>query len=757
LALILTSIAGGCDATTPPTAPSKTTTPTNTLPATPHAKMPYPDTPRGDQVDTYHGHEVADPYRWLEDSESQATRRWVEAQNDVARAYLDAVPYRDWIARRLTELNDYPRQGIPSVKGVRYFFSKNSGLQNQSVLYTAESLDDEPRVLLDPNAFSDDGTVALSGIKASDDGRLLAYGVSEAGSDWQTWRFRDVESGDDLDDALRWVKFSDVAWLPNASGFYYSRYDKPTGESELQAANYFQKLYLHRIGTPQSDDLLVFKNPDEKEWGFSPKVSDDGRFLVINVWRGSDRKNAILYQRLDVSGADAAGAEVPNAEVLTLTDTFDAEYAFVGNDGDTFWLRTDWQADNGQLIAVDLAHTEPENRRTVIAESSDAVEGIELVGGRFFTHYLHDAHSAVRMFDTSGGSLGEVELPGMGTASGFGGRSDDSETFYAFESFTTPPVILRYDVAAEVSSVIYRADVTFDSDVYETSQVKVKSADGTEVPVFVTMRKGTEPDGQQPTLLYGYGGFNVALTPTFSSRNALWLEMGGVYAMANLRGGGEYGRQWHEAGKLLNKQRVFNDFIATAEWLTDSYSSPARLAINGGSNGGLLVGTCLTQRPELFGAAVPVVGVMDMLRFHRFTIGWAWVPEYGSSDDAEQFEVLYRYSPLHNIADNVLYPPTMVLTGDHDDRVVPGHSLKFAAEMQAAQAKYLESHEVSEDNVPPILLRVDIRAGHGAGKPTSKRIDEAADVLAFLALELDMPMPPAESSPRANVTAKTTE
>ena len=749
-ALFLASL--GCDHTLPAT-PSVEPKSTPKLPAAmPITKMSYVPTPRGDQVDSYHGHEVADPYRWLEDADSDATENWVRAQNDVARTYLDSVPCRDWIVRRMTELTDHPHHGIPSVKGGQYFFTKNSGLQDQSVLYTAESLADKPRVLLDPNTFSNDGTVALSGLAASDDGQLLAYGVSEAGSDWQTWRVRDVTSGADLVDELRWVKFSDVAWLPDSSGFYYSRYDEPTDDEEFQAANYFQKLYLHRLGTPQSDDLLVFENPEEREWGFSPSVSDDGRFLVINVWRGADRKNAILYQRLD-----APDAEEHSAEVITLTDAFDAEYGFVGNDGNTFWLQTDWQADNGQLIAVDLDRPRREHWTTLIPESEDVVEGIGLVGGRFFVHYLHDAHTLVRMFDTLGKPLGTVELPGMGTAHGFGGRNENSETFYSFESFTTPPTIFRFDIDAESSRVIHRADVPFDSDAYETRQVRVTSADGTEVPVFVTMRKGIELNGEHPTLLYGYGGFNISLTPTFSSRNALWLEMGGAYAVATLRGGGEYGRQWHEAGQLLNKQRVFDDFIAAAEWLGDSYTSPERIAINGGSNGGLLVGACMTQRPELFGAVVPVVGVMDMLRFHLFTIGWAWVPEYGSSDNAEQFEVLYRYSPLHNISADILYPPTMILTGDHDDRVVPGHSLKFAAEMQAAQSRYLASHDVAPEEVPPILLRVDIRAGHGAGKPTNKRIEEAADVLTFLARELDVPMPPAESSSAAQLSAGATE
>ena len=676
------------------------------------SKLVYPETRKSDHVDVYHGIEVADPYRWLEDPNSQESRKWIEAQNKLTASYLEKVPARAWIKQRLTKLWDYEKYGVPTQRGGNYIYSRNDGLQNQSVLYVAEGLDAEPRELLDPNKLSDDGTVALMGYESSDDGRLLAYGLATAGSDWQEWRVRDVETAKDLEDHLQWVKFSGVSWTPDGQGFYYSRYDEPSAETKLTGTNYYQKLFYHKIGTPQSEDQLVYKRDDEKEWGFSGDVTDDGRYLIISVWRGTEQKNQIFYKDL----------EKPDSEVVELISKFEAEYSFVGNDGPVFYFRTDLDAPRYRLIAVNSDEPARDRWRELVPTAEDVLEDVRLIGGRFLASYLKDARSQVQIFDKSGKSIGELELPGIGTVGGFTGRQDDTETFYAYTSFTTPTTIYRYDVLTGKSTVFRKPDVDFKAAEYETKQVFYKSADGTQVPMFIVHRKGINLDGQNPTMLYGYGGFNVSLSPSFSIGRLVWLDMGGVYAVPNLRGGGEYGRSWHEAGMLKNKQNVFDDFIAAAEWLiAEKYTSPEKLAISGGSNGGLLVGACMTQRPELFGAAVPAVGVMDMLRYQKFTIGWAWMSEYGSSDDPEQFKTLLAYSPLHNIEPGKSYPATLVTTSDHDDRVVPAHSFKFTAALQAAQA-----------GPEPILARIETRAGHGAGTPTSKQIETLADTYAFL-------------------------
>jgi prolyl oligopeptidase len=674
--------------------------------------LTYPEARKSDVTDVYHGTRVADPYRWLEDPDSPETRAWVEAQNKVTFAFLEAIPARSRLRRRLTRLWDYEKFGVPTREGGRYFYSRNTGLQNQSVLYTTASLDAPAAELLDPNTLSADGTVALSGLEPSDDGRLLAYGLASAGSDWQEWKVRDVATGRDLPDRLNWIKFSGASWTKDGKGFYYGRFPEPGPGEDLKGANYHQKLYYHRLGTPQSEDALVYERPDQKEWQFHGTVTDDGRYLVITVSKGTDDKYRILYQNL----------EQPGAKAVELIDNFEHEYTFIDNDGPVFWFKTNNAAPRGRLIAIDTRKPAPGDWREVIPQAAETLGAIDLVGGHFLATYLKDARTQVKAFDTDGRFVREVEFPGLGTAAGFSGKRTDPETFYSFTSYTTPATVYRYEVATGKSTVFRKPAVDFDPANYETRQVFFASKDGTRIPMFISHKKGLALDGRNPTYLFGYGGFNIPLTPAFSPANLAWMELGGVFAVPNLRGGGEYGEDWHQAGTRLRKQNVFDDFIAAAEWLiAQKYTSTPRLAIGGGSNGGLLVGACLTQRPDLFGATLPAVGVMDMLRFHKFTIGWAWVDDFGSSDDPEQFRALLAYSPLHNIKPGTSYPATLITTADHDDRVVPAHSFKFAATLQAAQA-----------GSAPVLIRIETKAGHGAGKPTTKLIEEAADRWAFL-------------------------
>ncbi|HJN09934.1 MAG TPA: prolyl oligopeptidase family serine peptidase [Pirellulaceae bacterium] len=680
--------------------------------------LTYPQTARADQVDDYHGTQVADPYRWLEDTDSPATRKWIEEQNKLTESFLSQVPQREKIKSRMTELWDYESFGLPRHRGGRYFFSRNTGLQNQSVLFVSKSLDSQPRELIDPNGWAEDGTVALADWNPSEDGKLLAYGLAAAGSDWREWKIKDVASGKDLEDHLQWVKFSDVSWSEDGSGLFYSRYDEPKEEDEFTGVNHFQKLYFHKIGDPQARDVLVYERPDEKEWGFGGYVTEDGKFLIINVWRGSESKNQLFYK-------DLARSE---SQVVELITGFDFEYEFVGNEGRTFWLNTDDGAPMRRVVAVDLDHPQKEHWQEVIGETDAVLRGVGLVGDRFLASYLRNAATQVKVFDLAGRFVREVPFSELGSAGGFGGRRADRETFYSFTNFATPATIYRYDVQTGESSVYRQPKVAFDPASYVTRQVFYRSKDGTRIPMFITHRRGLEPDGRNPTILYGYGGFDIPITPGFSVSNLVWLEMGGVYAVANLRGGGEFGRQWHEAGMRNRKQNVFDDFIAAGEWLIENkFTCTPKLAISGRSNGGLLVGACLTQRPDLYGAALPAVGVMDMLRYHKFTIGWAWVGEYGSSDDPDQFANLFKYSPLHRLQPGTKYPATMVTTADHDDRVVPGHSFKFAAALQGAQA-----------GDKPTLIHIESRAGHGAGTPTSKRIESATDVLTFLVKSLDV-------------------
>ncbi len=673
--------------------------------------LSYPQTRQVDQIDDYHGTPVADPYRWLEDLDAPETEAWIQAQNQVTFAYLDQIPSREQIKERLTKLWNYERYSAPFKEGDRYFYFKNDGLQNQSVLYTLKSLDGTPKVLIDPNKLSEDGTIALGGISISEDGRLMAYGLSQAGSDWVEWRIRDIESGVDLPDHLQWVKFSGAAWTKDNLGFYYSRYDAPQGDA-LAEVNYYQKLYYHRVGTAQSADILVYDRPDQKEWGFSAGVTEDGNYLIINVWKGTDSKNLVFYQ--DLTQADSP--------VVELINTFEASYEVFGNDGSKFWVRTDLDAPRGRVVAIDIQQPAPENWQEIIPQAPETLEGLGLINNQLVANYLQDAHTVIKVFDLEGTLVREVDLPGLGSAGGFGGKRDDRETFYTFTSFTCPNTIYHYDMVTGASTLYRRPQVDFQPDAYEIKQVFYQSKDGTAIPMFIAHKKGLVFDGNNPTLLYAYGGFNVSLSPYFSVSNLVWMEMGGVYAVPNLRGGGEYGEEWHEAGMKLQKQNVFDDFIAAAEWLiAHQYTSSSKLAISGASNGGLLVGACITQRPELFGAALPAVGVMDMLRFHKFTIGWAWCSEYGSPDNPEDFAAIYAYSPLHNLRAGTKYPATLITTADHDDRVVPSHSFKFAAALQAAH---------QGDN--PVLIRVETKAGHGAGKPVSKVIAEVADEWGFV-------------------------
>lgn len=678
----------------------------------------YPVAHKGDVVDTYHGTKVPDPYRWLEDPDSPESREWIEAENKLTFGYLEGIPQREKIQKRLTELWNYEKYGTPYKQGGRYFFYKNDGLQNHSVLYTARNLDDEPTVLIDPNTFSEDGTVAMSDYAVSDDGKYVAYSVSEGGSDWIEWRVREIETGRDLPDLIKWSKFSGASWTKDGAGFYYSRFDEPSGDEALRSLNEYNKLYYHRLGTPQSADELVYERPDHKDWGFSGGVTDDGRYLIISVSKGTERKNRLYYKDLSV----------PGSEVVKLIDVLDAQYAFIDNDGPVFWVRTDLDAPKGRVIAIDTNNPDRSHWKEVIGESEETLRGVGLINDTFVGLYLKDAHSQVRLYNLDGSDAGEVELPGIGSASGFSGKRCDTETFYSYTSFSVPSTIYRYDFETKTSSLYRQPKVNFDPSRYVTKQIFYTSKDGTRVPMFITHKKGLWKLGNNPTLLYGYGGFNIPITPSFNVSNLVWMEMGGVYAVANIRGGGEYGREWHQAGTKLTKQNVFDDFIAAGEWLiANGYTKSEKLAIYGGSNGGLLVGACITQRPDLFGAAIPAVGVMDMLRFKDFTIGWAWMSDYGSVDNKDEFEALYAYSPLHNIKEGTSYPATLITTGDHDDRVVPAHSFKFAATIQAAQA-----------GEAPTLIRIETRAGHGAGKPTTMRIEESADKLAFLCRELHM-------------------
>jgi len=678
-------------------------------------RLHYPATRTVNHVDDYHGTRVADPYRWLEDLNAPETQAWIEAQNALTFSYLEQIPDREAIRARLTELWDFPKCSAPFKRGGRTFQFRNSGLQNQDVLYVMDAPTDKGRALLDPNTLSKDGTIALTGADVSWNGRWLAYAVSASGSDWKTWHVRDIETGADLPDAVEWSKFCEASWLPDSSGFFYGRYAAPEAGTEYAGTNYHKKVYLHRINTPQAEDALIYERPDHKEWGFYTEVTDDGDYLVMNVSQGTDRRNRIFYQTL------------PDGDFVELISELEANYRFIGNTGSKFYFLTDWNAPQRQVIAIDVDNPAQEHWRTLIAEAADTLEDVTLAHGEFVTVYLHDAHHRLLRFALDGTPLGEIALPTLGALLEVHGRREDTELFYTFASFLYPPTVYRYDFVSGASEVLAAPDLDFDAAAYETEQVFVASQDGTQVPMFLVHRRDWRKDGQNPTLLYGYGGFNIAQPPVFMVWRLVWLEMGGVLAVGNIRGGSEYGEAWHAAGTVHKKQNVFDDFIACAEYLiADRITAAPKLVIEGRSNGGLLVGACLTQRPDLFGAALPTVGVMDMLRFHKFTIGWAWVSDYGCADDPEQFQTLYAYSPLHN-AKPAAYPPTLILTGDHDDRVMPAHSYKCAAALQAAQ-----------QGDAPVLIRIQTHAGHGPGKPTAVLIAERADMWAFVAQALGM-------------------
>jgi prolyl oligopeptidase len=698
--IALAFLIAGCAGTPAPTPEPVAATPS----------ISYPATRTVDVVDDYHGTKVADPYRWLEELDGAETREWIGEQNVITEAHLSAIPERATLKARMTAMWNFERFGLPRKEGERYLVTRNDGLQNQAVLYVLDSLDGEPRVLIDPNTLSADGTVSLNGWRVSPDGKLLAYSTSSGGSDWQEWRVRDIASGQDLPDLVQWNKFSGIAWAPDSSGIWYGRYAEPTGD-KLKAVNENQKIWFHRLGTPQSADTLVYERPDQPRWGFGVNTSEDGRYLLIRVSQGTDRRNRFFYK--DLSAADG--------QVVELIAELEAAYDYIGNQGSTFYFHSNLDAPRYRVIAIDLDRPARENWRTLIPESEATLDDVSLVGGQFIASYLRDARSEVRRFGLDGSDLGSIELPGLGSAGGFAGKSTHTETFYSYTSYTVPPTIYRLDLTTGQSSVFRQPKVDFDPAPYTTRQVFYTSRDGTRVPMFLVHRKDLVLDGSHPTLLYGYGGFNIPVRPTFSVPMATWIEQGGVYAVANLRGGGEYGKAWHQAGTRLQKQNVFDDFIAAAEYLiAENYTRPAHLAIYGRSNGGLLAAATMLQRPELFAVSLPGVGVLDMLRFNQFTIGWAWESDYGSPQNPEEFKALRAYSPLHNLKPGTRYPATLITTGDHDDRVFPAHSFKFTAALQAAGS-----------GPGPYLARIETRGGHGAGKPTTMQIEEWTDMLAF--------------------------
>jgi prolyl oligopeptidase len=679
----------------------------------------YPVTRKVDHVDTYHGTPVADPYRWLEDDTSAETAQWVEAQNRVTFAYLDRIPFRASVKRRLEQLFNYPKYSTPARKGDYFFFSKNDGLQNQSVLYVQKGLMGAPDVLLDPNAWSEDGTVRLTTFRPSKNGRYAAYGVSKSGSDWQEYRVLEIASKKPLDDTLEWIKVSSPAW--RGDGFYYSRYPAPAKGRELSSANEHHKVYYHRLGTPQSQDELVFEDPKNPQRFHGVQTTEDERFAILTVSdRGTGKKGNALFVR-DLT---RPGTEFVPLIGMIGDDTFDV----VDNVGGELLVYTNRNAPNWRVVRIDPSNPAENRWRTVIPEGREPLESVSAAGGRLFATYLEDVATRAEVRGLDGALQNEIALPNLGTAGGFGGQRDDTFVFYTFTSFTSPPAIHRYDIASKRSTLFRAAEIPgFDVERYQTKQVFFPSRDGTKVPMFVVHRKGLKLDGTNPTLMYGYGGFNITTAPAFNALRLALLEQGFVYASVNMRGGGEYGERWHEAGTKLKKQNVFDDFIGAAEWLVaNKYTTPAKLAIQGGSNGGLLVGAVMNQRPELFQVAIPQVGVMDMLRFHKFTIGWNWIADYGSSDNPEEFKALVAYSPLHNIRPGGRYPATLITTADHDDRVVPAHSFKYAATLQ---------EKASRDR--PALIRIETRSGHGASS-TAKQIATTADIYAFILYNLGL-------------------
>ena len=673
----------------------------------------YPEARKDTIVDVYHDTTIADPYRWLENPDSEETKQWVQAQNDITYPYLNQLTHRAAIKNRLTELWDYPRYGVTAKYGEKYFYTYNNGLQNQSVLYVQNSLEDEARVLIDPNTLSEDGTVALGGWSVSNKGNYIQYGISRSGSDWTEFYVRDINTGKDLSDKLIDIKFSSASWTKDDAGFFYQRYPKPEDGKALNAQNRSPKLMYHKIGTDQSKDELIYERPDKPDWGFDTKVTDDGRYLIIYAWEGTDPKLRVFYKDLGQAGST----------VQPLLTNFDASYAVVGNDGPVLYVLTNHNAPTYKLVAIDIRKPAASEWKTLIDQKTETLLSVSMLNNQFVAFYLKDAYSSVRFFNLEGKPEGELTLPGIGTVNGFIGSREDTKTFYSYTSFNYPPTVFSYDMTTSQSTIYRKPEVKFNPEDYIVEQQFYRSKDGTMIPMFIAYKKGLVKNGKNPVDLYGYGGFNISLTPSFGVPELVWMEMGGIYAMPNLRGGGEYGEKWHLAGTKERKQNVFDDFIAAAEFLIDQgYTSKEHLSISGASNGGLLVAATMLQRPDLFASAIPAVGVLDMLRYHKFTIGWAWASDYGTSENPEDFEYLIKYSPLHTIRPNVEYPATLITTADHDDRVVPAHSFKFAATLQAT---YTGNR--------PMLIRIETKAGHGAGKPVSKLIEEAADVMAFVA------------------------
>ncbi len=680
--------------------------PENSISFTP-IKVEYPETRMDTITDDYHGTIIKDPYRWLEDDLSEETAAWVKAQNEVTFSYLDSIPFKKDIESRLEALWDYEKYSSPFKEGGKYYYFKNDGLQNQSVLYVTDDPTKDGSVILDPNSFSEDGTSSLAGLSFSKNGKYLGYLVSEGGSDWRTAYVKDLESGKLLEDKLEWIKFSGLSWKDD--GFYYSRYPANEEGSELSNKNEFHSLYYHKLGDDQDKDQLIYKDDVHAQRNVYASTSDDERFTILSI---SESTSGNGVKIIDHSKGN---------DIITVIDGFDSDFSFIDNNGDHLMFLTNNEAPKLKLVSIDINNTAKDQWKTIIDQSDNLLQSVSLVGEKMFANYYQNASSLVKVYDTEGTFIQNLELPGIGSASSISGKKGENEAFYSFTSFTSPTSIYSLDASNLKSEIFRQPKVDFNSNDYVTTQEWYTSKDGTKVPMFITHKKGLQKDGTNPTLLYGYGGFDVSLTPSFRISRLPLLEAGGIYVVANIRGGGEFGKEWHQAGTKERKQNVFDDFIAAAEYLiSQKYTSKEKLGIQGGSNGGLLVGACMTQRPDLFAVAFPAVGVLDMLRYHKFTIGWAWAGDYGRSDDPEAFKYLLAYSPLHNVK-KAAYPATMITTADHDDRVVPAHSFKYAAELQ-------KQH--NGDN--PVLIRIETSAGHGAGKPTSKQIEEAADILSFL-------------------------
>jgi prolyl oligopeptidase len=680
------------------------------------APLQYPE-PRKDTIqDSYFGTLVADPYRWLEDDNSAETAEWVKAQNSVTENYLETIPFRNELKTRLEKIWNYPKLGVPFKKGDRYFFYKNDGMQNQSVLYMQQSLDAKAELLLDPNTLSSDGTVALGDISISNDGKYMGYTISRGGSDWNEIYVMNIESRKVLDDKILWVKFSGISWYQN--GFYYSAYDAPAEGQALSGSNQFHKVYYHKLGSKQTEDQLIFEDKEHPLRNFGAYLTEDEQYLLLSESE-STSGNALYMKK-------TSEMEKP---FLKIAEGFDYEYGVVDHIGEKLLVQTNDEAPLRKLVLIDPLNPAKKNWQTILPESENVLESVSLVGDRIFAEYLKDANTKAYFFDYQGKLIKELQLPTLGTVAGFNGEKDDFTAFYGFTSFTFPTTIYRYDLKTDKSSIYTASGVDFNPENFVTEQLFFESKDGTKIPMFIVHKKGIKMDGNNPLLLYGYGGFNVSLTPSFGISRIPFIEQGGIYVTVNLRGGGEYGEEWHQAGTKLNKQNVFDDFIGAAEYLIrEKYTQPSKLAILGGSNGGLLVGACMAQRPELFKVAIPIVGVMDMLRYQNFTIGWAWAGDYGRSDDNEEmFKYLYGYSPLHNLKKGVEYPATLAITADHDDRVVPAHTFKFMAELQS---KHQGNH--------PVIVRIETKAGHGAGKPTAKQIEETTDMYSFIMYNLGM-------------------